>query len=98
MSDEILDIAQGDARLANRLREILESLADRGSDQMREMAREVLGGRSLREMAASSVYGDEVGVAFGDFWARYQELSPVEQAEWEETGRTHLDEKTNIER
>lgn len=98
MFDELLDIAQGDARLANRLREILESLAEHGSEQMRELAREVLGGASLREMAASSVYGEEVGEAFGGFWASYQELSPAEQAELEETGRTYLDEKGTIER
>ncbi|MBG0568166.1 hypothetical protein [Actinoplanes aureus] len=90
MSDEILDIAHGDARLAQALRQTLASIAEQGSDQMREMARDVLDGASLRQVATSSAYGDEVGEAIGEFWTKYQEMTPGERAELEGVGRTHF--------
>ncbi|GAA0426699.1 hypothetical protein Aca07nite_36740 [Actinoplanes capillaceus] len=67
MSDEILDIAHGDVRLAAEIRELLRSLLDHQSVKVREMARDALDGASLRQMATSSVYGDEIGADIETF-------------------------------
>ncbi|MDR6321962.1 hypothetical protein [Actinoplanes couchii] len=88
MPDEILDIAHGDIHLAARIREILVALADHDNAEIREMSREVLAGASLRRMAASSVYGDEIGAAFGRFWQTYQTMDPGRRTELEEAGRS----------
>ncbi|MFI5933879.1 hypothetical protein [Actinoplanes sp. NPDC051494] len=90
MADELLDIARGDPRLAAAIEKMLSDLADNGSDLMREMARGILDGESLRHAATSSAYGDEVSAAFGDFWKRYQEMTPEKHTEFEEIGREHL--------
>ncbi|MBG0567703.1 hypothetical protein [Actinoplanes aureus] len=92
MSDEILDIARGDASLARVLREFLETLAAHGSDKTREMARDVLDGASLRETATSSVYGDEIGEAFDEFWTKYQKMSPSGRNELDAAARQRLGE------
>jgi hypothetical protein len=90
VSDEILDIAHGDPRLAQAVRRLLDELAHHGSEKVREMARDVLDGASLRQMAASSVYGDDVGTAIGTFWHTYQQMTPEQRAELEDAGREYL--------
>ncbi|MFC7530613.1 hypothetical protein [Actinoplanes sp. GCM10030250] len=90
MPDEILDIAGGDNEMAKKLRDILIALADDGSEQMREMAQEVISGSSLREMGASSVYGDEVGAAFEEFWAKYRDMPQSERDEIVQKAREYL--------
>lgn len=98
MPDDILDVAQGDVHTAEFLREVLESLAKHGSDTMREMAQEVLGGgATLREVAASGLYGDEVGATFSTFWTKYQKMASADRSQLEETGRHYLDRKTDVE-
>ncbi|PWK39193.1 hypothetical protein BC793_12329 [Actinoplanes xinjiangensis] len=56
MSDEILDIARGNVRLADGVRERLRLLLKHENEKIREMARDALDGASLRQMAASRVY------------------------------------------
>lgn len=87
MSDEILDIARGDLRLAARIREMLGALAEHENTKIREMSREVLAGASLRRMAVSSVYGDEIGSAFAGFWQGYQAMDAEGRTELEKSGR-----------
>ncbi|MEV0898467.1 hypothetical protein [Actinoplanes sp. NPDC049802] len=91
MSDEILDIAHGNVRLAAEIRMLLRSLLDHQNDRVREMARDVLDGASLRQMAASSVYGEQIGADIATFWNRYQEMTPEERAELEQYGRDRID-------
>jgi hypothetical protein len=90
MSDEILDIAHGNPRLAQAVRRLLHELADHDSEKVREMAREVIDGASLRQMAATSIYGDDIGTAIGAFWHTYQQMSPEQRAELEDAGREYL--------
>jgi hypothetical protein len=91
MRDDILDVAQGDARLAARIREMLGALADGENEMLREMARGVLDGAPLRDSALSDAYGEELGSAFGTFWTKYCDMSPSECADLEELGRADLD-------
>ncbi|GGN20677.1 hypothetical protein FHR83_002034 [Actinoplanes campanulatus] len=90
MSDEILDIAHGNVRLAAEIRELLRALLDHQNGKVREMARDVLDGASLRQMAASSVYGDEIGADIETLWQKYQEMAPEERAELEQGGRDRI--------
>ncbi|MEU7905887.1 hypothetical protein [Actinoplanes sp. NPDC049118] len=91
MADEILDIAHGNRRLAAEIERTLAELAKNGSEVMREMATAVLKGEiSLREVASSSTYGDEVAAGLDKFWKQYQAMSPEERTELEETGRESL--------
>jgi hypothetical protein len=90
MSDEILDIAGGNPRLADQIRELLHTLQDHENAKIREIARDALNGASLRQMAASSVYGDDVGTALDAFWHTYQQMTPEQQAELEKTGREYV--------
>ncbi|MCY1144037.1 hypothetical protein OWR29_39090 [Actinoplanes sp. Pm04-4] len=90
MPDELLDIAHGDPRLARQVETMLRDLAKDGSPLMREMAQGVLDGGSLRQAAISDAYGEEVSAAFGDFWSKYQAMSPEEQAELGEVAEAAL--------
>jgi hypothetical protein len=92
VADDLLDIARGDQRLADMLRKHLAQLADNGNDKLREMARSVLNdGHPLRDLALSATYGDELGAAFDTFWTKYQSMSPDEQTELQDLGRSHVD-------
>lgn len=90
MSDEILDIAHGNVRLAAEIRTLLRTLLDHPNQKVREMARDVLDGASLRQMATSSVYGDDIGADIEAFWKKYQEMPPEERAELEQSGRDRI--------
>ncbi|WP_328462533.1 hypothetical protein OHA21_35490 [Actinoplanes sp. NBC_00393] len=92
MPDHILELAHGNARVAEAIRQILSTMAESGSEKMREMARDALAGAPLRELALSSVYGDELGEAFGRGWARCQALSASERADLAEAGKDQFGE------
>lgn len=87
MSDEILDMAGGNNRLAHALVESLRILADGGSEKLRELACAVLGGASLRDLALSEAYGEEIGAAFDCFWNRYTSMTGEERVELEDIAR-----------
>ncbi|MEV4536252.1 hypothetical protein AB0J82_20905 [Asanoa sp. NPDC049518] len=87
MSD-LSDIAGGDPRRSRALRECLELLANSDNELLREMARTVLDGdMTLREIAASQVYGAELAGSFGTFWSHYEEMTPEERAALEDDDR-----------
>ena len=80
MNDELLDIADGNRRLAGFLEQALTRMADGKNDLQREMARAVLhDGASLRELAASETYGIELRNAFGRAWENRELLSADER-------------------
>lgn len=90
MRDHILDLAGSNPRVAETLRESLTILRDNGSEKLGEMARDVLDGAPPRELALSSVYGDELGAGFSRFWKKYQAMDPEERSEIEENIRTRF--------
>lgn len=91
MTDELTDIAGGDPRRAQVLRDCLTQFADGPESELRDMARAVLNGEiQLREAARSSTYGAAMGESFETFWARYRQLSPEERADLEASGREYL--------
>jgi hypothetical protein len=91
MPDQLLDLAHGDPRLAEALRRMLTELAQHGTEKLREMSRAVLDGASLRALALSDTYGEEIGDAFGRFWTSYQDMSAEQRAELEEQTERRLD-------
>ena len=95
MPDHLLDLAHRDPRLARALQQLLTELSENGSDKLREMARAALDGASLRELALSETYGNEISDAFDHFWTSYQQMSPDERAELEEQGQRQLDAITD---
>jgi hypothetical protein len=95
MSDELLDIAHGNARLADEMRNLLRSLLDHENEKVREMARDALDGASLRQMASSSVYGDEIGAGIETFWKKYQDMSHEERRELERAGHEYVDQSAD---
>ncbi len=48
------------------------------------MARDALDGTPIRELALSSVYGDELGAGFSDFWKKIQDVEPEERIKFEQ--------------
>ncbi len=87
MRDHILDLAHGNPRVADALRESLDILKRRGSEALSEMARDALEGAPLRQMALSSAYGDGLGAGFASFWKKYQDMQPEERTEFNEKVR-----------
>ncbi|MEV4539312.1 hypothetical protein AB0J82_36620 [Asanoa sp. NPDC049518] len=86
MSD-LSDIAAGDPRRERLLRESLHRLADGDNELLREMARTVLDGDvTLREVAASQVYGTALAASFSTFWSAYERMTPEEQEALREHG------------
>jgi len=86
---DLSDIAGGDPRRAERLRQSLAHLAASDNELLREMARAVLDGDlGLREAAASQVYGKALAGSFSTFWSEYQELTPEEQTALRERGES----------
>jgi hypothetical protein len=81
MADEYLDIAHGDARLAEALRQIMSGLAANGTGMLREMATDVINGGSLRAAFFSGVYADEIEARFQDFWTEYQQMPAEKRAQ-----------------
>ena len=91
MTDEFLEMADGNRRLADSLYRSLAELADSKNEKLREMAKAVLNdGASVRELALSDTYGEELGSAFSGFWDRYQSMSDAERAELAELGERQL--------
>ncbi|GIE31907.1 hypothetical protein Ait01nite_049520 [Actinoplanes italicus] len=92
MSDDISDVAS-DPRLARVLRSSLTRIADGPDGPMREMAREVLAGRTdLRTALREPAYGEHLGAAFGRFWTDFQAMSPDERDRLVKDTRQKLDE------
>ncbi|OJF12582.1 hypothetical protein [Couchioplanes caeruleus] len=87
MADELFEMAHGNPKLARALHENLQTLADHGNEKLREMAGAVLDGGSLRELALSDTYGEEIGSAFDTFWHRYQAMPSEERAELDSLAR-----------
>ncbi|MFM9366660.1 hypothetical protein [Streptomyces sp. Da 82-17] len=82
---ELLDMSQGDPAQARLLRKSLETLAaGHGGDALKEMARDVLAGRSsLREAANVSAYSEQLieqARPMAEKWASMSELEREEVA------------------
>jgi hypothetical protein len=90
MADEYLDIAHGDTRLANALRRIIVGLADDGTEILREMARDILDGGSLRAAFFSGVYAEEIEAPFRRFWTTSQDMSAEEREQLRTRAREYL--------
>ena len=94
MADQLLDLAGGNHRLADVLRQHLEHLAEHGDDMLREMASAVLHDDApLRELALSDAYGTALGQAFNRFWDHYQTFSAEERQELDDGTRAQLHER-----
>jgi hypothetical protein len=90
MADEYLDIAHGDVRLADALRQIMSGLADNGTGMLREMATDVINGGSLRAAFFSGVYTEAIEAGFQQFWTSYQRMSAEERARLREQAQHFL--------
>ncbi|MFJ2892924.1 hypothetical protein ACIO53_43565 [Streptomyces sp. NPDC087305] len=103
MSDELrigdadlMNITGGDQARARSLRKALQKLAhDRAPDDpLREMAREVLSGRTgLREAARVPSYAEALGDRMVQGFRKHDSLSPGERAAQEAAARAYLAEQ-----
>ncbi|MDQ8701996.1 hypothetical protein RCO28_05755 [Streptomyces sp. LHD-70] len=86
---ELLDMSQGDPAQARLLRKSLETLAaGHGGDALKEMAREVLSGRSsLREAANVSAYSEGLIEQARPMTEKWASMSDVEREEVAAEGR-----------
>ncbi|MDI3417271.1 hypothetical protein [Streptomyces luteolus] len=86
---ELLDMSQGDPAQARLLRKSLETLAaGHGGDTLKEMAQEVLSGRSsLREAANVSAYSEGLIEQAQPMTEKWASMSDVEREEVAAEGR-----------
>ncbi|MEU4619607.1 hypothetical protein AB0G04_06480 [Actinoplanes sp. NPDC023801] len=92
IDDSLRDVA-GDARLARLLRTSLTRIADGPDGPMREMAREVLAGRTdLRTALREPAYGEPLGAAFDRFWGDFRAMSQDERDQLVKDTRQRLGE------
>ncbi|MEU5934506.1 hypothetical protein [Micromonospora sp. NPDC047187] len=76
--DDLDDIADGDPRRADALRDALEQLGRSNNSLLREMAAAIQDGHlTLRQAAAT--YGDELTGPFRTFWKAYQGMTTQER-------------------
>jgi hypothetical protein len=89
---EIMDVAGQDPARAVVLSLSLRRLATGASGELlAEMAQAVLSGQvSLRQAAASQVYGDAFAKGFSRFWARYERMTESERRRAIEKGNAQL--------
>ncbi|MET7483182.1 hypothetical protein [Streptomyces sp. NPDC005538] len=93
---DLMDITGGDQARARSLRKALQTLAhDRAPDDpLREMAREVLNGRTgLREAARVPAYAEALGDRVARGFREYNSLSPEERGNQEAAARAYLAEQ-----
>jgi hypothetical protein len=96
---ELLEVSRGDPGRARLLRESLRRLADQGDQpELRELARDVLGGRTtLRAAMESPAYRGALGQRMDAFLDWYRKLSPEERKAQEKAGREQLDQLRKAE-
>ncbi|MEV6545014.1 hypothetical protein [Streptomyces sp. NPDC051665] len=93
---DLMNITGGDQARARSLRKALQKLADDRApdDPLREMAREVLSGRTgLREAARVPAYAEALGDRMVQGFREHDSLSPDERANQEAAARTYLVEQ-----
>jgi len=90
---DLMNITGGDQARARSLRKALQKLADGRApdDPLREMAREVLSGRTgLREAARVPSYAEALGDRMVQGFREYDRLSLDERANQEAAARAYL--------
>ncbi|MGX9888696.1 hypothetical protein [Streptomyces sp. NPDC002276] len=90
---DLMDITGGDQARARSLRKALQKLADDNApdDPLREMARDVLSGRTgLREAARVPSYAEALSDRMVQGFREYDRLSPDERVNQEAAARAHL--------
>jgi hypothetical protein len=89
---ELLEMSQGDPAQARLLRKSLETLAaGHGGDALKEMAQEVLSGRSsLREAANVSAYSDQLIEQAAPMTEKWASMSEAEREEAAAEGRRNI--------
>ncbi|MFG2782649.1 hypothetical protein ACGFY7_33020 [Streptomyces prunicolor] len=93
---DLMDITGGDQARARSLRKALQKLADDRApdDPLRELAREVLSGRTgLREAARVPAYAEALGDRMVQGFREYDSLSPGERVDQEAAARAYLAEQ-----
>jgi len=94
---DLMNITGGDQARARSLRKALQKLADDRApdDPLREMAREVLSGRTgLREAARVPAYAEALGDRMVRGFREYDSLSLGERTDQEAAARAYLAEQT----
>jgi hypothetical protein len=89
---ELLDMTRQDPAQARLLRKSLEQLASgRGGDALKEMAQDVLAGRSsLRDAARVTAYSEEILTQASPMTERWAALSDAERAELAAEGERQI--------
>ncbi|MEV0092323.1 hypothetical protein [Streptomyces sp. NPDC050738] len=89
---ELLEMTRQDPAQARLLRKSLEELSSgRGGDALKEMAQDVLAGRSsLRDAARVSAYSEEILTQAAPMTARWAALSEAERAELAAEGERQI--------
>lgn len=93
---DLMNITGGDRARARSLRKALQKLADDHApdDPLREMAREVLSGRTgLREAARIPAYAEALGDRMVQGFREYDRLSPGERAGQAAAAQAYLAEQ-----
>jgi hypothetical protein len=91
VEDHNLGVPAGSSRHDRVLRDALETMAVRGSPELRELATEVLAGRTtLRQAMLSGAYSEQVAAAGERFAAWYSNLDPAERETYLAAGRAAL--------
>jgi hypothetical protein len=90
---ELLEMSQGDPAQARLLRKSLETLAaGHGGDTLKEMAQEVLSGRTgLREAANVSAYSDQLIEQATPMLEKWDSLSEAQREELAAEGRREIE-------
>jgi hypothetical protein len=92
MRDDPFGLVRDDPRLARVLRRAFEGMAEAGPPELRELAAEVLAGRTtLRQAMLSGAYREQVATAGARFAAWYQALDPAEREACRAAGRATLE-------
>lgn len=83
----------GNPQVTRFVGECLERFADGDNVLLREMSEEVLQGRStLRQIAMTNVYGNELGAAFEQFTDYYRNASQAERDRAEHAALEYLEQ------
>jgi hypothetical protein len=91
VEDNDIGVPAGSSRRARVLRDALETMARDGSPELRELATEVLAGRTtLRQAMLSGAYSEQVAAAGERFAAWYNDLDPAERQTYLDAGRAAL--------
>ncbi|MFI7010683.1 hypothetical protein [Streptomyces sp. NPDC050145] len=93
---DLMTVTAGDRARARALRKSLQRLADEreADDPLREMAREVLGGRvGLREAARIPAYAEALGERVACGFREYERRASGERSAQEAAARRFLDDQ-----